>query len=85
MYMTQGEMIEYIRSHPYELISHVLFDDDEYVYLAKDGKVYDENGYLFEDWEWKPFARNGLRIRDFGPWKSGWFVKTGVPLNQTQK
>lgn len=78
--MSYEEMIAFIHAHPYVAISHTLFDDCEYIYLSKDGRVYDENGYLFEDWEWHPFARNGLRIRDDGIWKSGWYIKTNVVL-----
>ena len=47
--MNYNEMIEFILSHPFVAISHTLFDDCEYIYLGKDGRVYDENGYLFED------------------------------------
>lgn len=81
--MNYNEMIEFILSHPFVAISHTLFDDCEYIYLGKDGRVYDENGYLFEDWEWHPFTRNGLRIRQDGIWQSGWFVRTDVVLAES--
>lgn len=41
--MSYEEMIAFIHAHPYVAISHTLFDDCEYIYLSKDGRVYDEN------------------------------------------
>lgn len=83
--MKYGEMIEYIRSHPLVAISHVLFSDNEYIFQNTDGNVYDENGYLFENWDFCSNQWNGLRCRDFGPWQSGWFVKAEVLLTHLQK
>ena len=47
--MTRNEMLEFIKI-PGMKISHALFDSSEYLYSCEDGNVYDENGYLFEDW-----------------------------------
>lgn len=76
--MTRSEMIEFIKENPYRHITHRLFDKDEYIYSDIDGLVWDEHGYLFEDWgnlgdDW--FGRNGIRIRQGEAWESGWCLK----------
>ena len=50
MYMSRNEMIEFIQKNPCVHITHFLFGDDEYIYSSEDGLVYDEKGYLCEDW-----------------------------------
>ena len=72
--MTRTEMIAYIKANPYHKISHPLFADDEYIYVGRYGYVYDENGYLFEDWV-DPDHWDGIRERDGGKWDDGWYVK----------
>ena len=48
--MTRQEMIVFIIKNPNVHISHPLFADYEFIYSGSDGLVYDENGYVFEDW-----------------------------------
>lgn len=83
--MTRNEMIAYMKANPYNKISHNLFSDDEYIYAGWDGYVYDENGYLFEDWDsmvdkWS--GHNGIRLRDGEMWEDGWYVKTEIKACQ---
>lgn len=73
--MNIDEMIEFIRSNHHVRISHNLFDKHEYIYSAEDGFVYDEGGYLFEDWDDGSNANCGIRMRMHGSWKTGWFIK----------
>ena len=73
--ITRDEMIGYIRSHPFEKITHHLFDPSEYIYSKEDGKVYDENDYLFEDWFSNLFTgHSGIRLRFGGQWDYGWRI-----------
>lgn len=76
--MTRAEMIRFIVSNPNVHITHTLFDPSEYIYLGNDGNIYDENGYLFENWD-SPFDKwsgwNGIRMRDGAEWQTGWRVK----------
>ena len=72
------EMIEFIRKNPFVHIIHFLFDKDEYIYSSEDGLVYDEQGYLFEDWNsvtnmWS--GHNGIRMRSGKQWEYGWSIK----------
>jgi len=81
--MTLSEMIAYIKANPYHQISHSLFADDEYIYYGYEGYVYDENGYLFEDWESttnKWIGHNGIRLRDGKEWQDGWYVKKEIEV-----
>ena len=76
--MTRTEMIEFVKENPYVHITHLLFDDSEYIYSADDGNVYEENGYLFENWDsvtdmWS--GVNGIRMRTGGGWANGWRIK----------
>lgn len=76
--MTRSEMIEFIKENPYVHITHDLFDADEYIYSDIDGLVWDEHGYLFEDWDsvtnnWS--GHNGIRMRIGGSWETGWHIK----------
>lgn len=75
--MTRSEMIAYINANPYHKISHKLFADDEYIYVGQCGYVYEENGYLFEDW-YDPIRWDGLRERKGGAWEDGWYVKEAI-------
>lgn len=70
--LTRDEAVEILRTKPNIKISHTLFEDDEYLYM-KNGQVFDENGYLFEDWH-SP-AHNGVRMRVGGMWDTGWSIK----------
>lgn len=66
---TRAEMIEFIKANPGVKITHRLFDPSEYIYSKEDGNIYDENGYLFEDWY---EDHDGIRIRDGDMWVIGW-------------
>lgn len=75
--MTRSEMIAYINANHYHKISHYLFAYEEYIYAGHDGYVYDENGYIFEDW-YDPIRYDGIRDRKGGRWEDGWYVKEKV-------
>lgn len=68
--MTRDEMIEFIRKNPNVKITHESFNKDEYLYYLC-GVIYDENGYVFEDFVPCSF-RCGLRIRIGDCWETGW-------------
>lgn len=65
--------LDVLKNQPNVKITHELFDSDEYIYGAK-GCVYDECGYLFEDWH--SSYRNGMRMRVGGSWEDGWSLYT---------
>ena len=67
--MTRAEMIAYIRSNPWVKISHHSFASDEYIFSKDDGRVYDENGRLFEDWNQ---LHDGIRRRIGTFFQTGW-------------
>lgn len=71
-YFTRNEIIDYMKSHRGVKIKHDLFTDSEYLVMKKDGLIYDENDYLFEDWISK--FHNGMRIRVGGSWENNWYV-----------
>ena len=67
--------INILKNNPNQKITHRLFDSDEYVY-GKNGKVYDENGYLFEDWVSEGIGKHdGMRMRVGGSWEDGWDIR----------
>ena len=68
--MTRNEIIRFFELCPNCLVSHHYFGDDEYLYSRSDGKVYDENDYLFEDWTSQMHC--GIRLREGGAWEDGW-------------
>lgn len=70
--MTRSEMIEFLKENPNVKVAHPLFGKEECIYSSVNGKVYDENAYLFEDWisNW----HNGLRMRVGDEWEDGWFL-----------
>ena len=70
--MTRTEMIGFIRENPYIKVTHILFLRDEYIYSKRDGCVYEEHGYLFEDFISE--RSNGLRMRSGGAWENGWLL-----------
>lgn len=75
--MTRTEMIEFIKENPLVNITHPLFAHDEYIFSMASGNVYDEAGYLFEDW-YSPndcAGWNGIRMRTGGSWEDGWYIK----------
>ena len=71
-YISRIEMIAALTSRPGTRISLRYFSEEEYLYLGNDGKVYDENGYLFEDWYTD--AHDGIRMRNGGAWEDGWYI-----------
>lgn len=76
--MTRNEMIDFIKHNPRVHISHPLFAEDEYIYSDADRIVYDECGYIFENWDsvtdmWSGI--NGIRMRAGGMWEDGWYIK----------
>ena len=81
--MTYDEMVEFIKENPHIKISHELFSEDEYIYTKpNDSRVYDENGYLFEDWmSAGPERHDGLRIRSTGIFESRWSVKGVIDIS----
>lgn len=73
--MKRAEMILFLRDHPNVKITHTSFDSDEYIYSLENGCIYDENGYLFEDWTNARWSRDGIRSRTGGLWEDGWKIK----------
>ena len=68
-------MIEFIKENPNVKITHFLFGEDEYIFQKENGKIYDERGYLFEDWYSEGAGKhNGIRMRVGGDWDTGWAV-----------
>lgn len=75
-FMNRNEMIVFIKESPFARVTHPLFSADEYIYCGFDGRVYDENGYLFEDWYSEgPGRWAGIRERVGGYWEEDWKVK----------
>ena len=72
-YISRAEMLAALTSRPNVKISHRLFAPDEYLYLGVDGNVYDENDYLFDDFETPAIC--GLRMRTGDTWEHGWYIK----------
>lgn len=69
---SREQAIYRLKNHPNEKITHRLFGPDEYIY-SKDGKVYDEDGYLFEDWISEGLGQhNGMRMRAGDSFEDGW-------------
>lgn len=53
-------------------ITYVLFCPYEYLF-GRNGKVYDENGLLFEDWTSEGSGkRDGMRMRVDDDWEDEW-------------
>lgn len=71
--MTREAMIVFMQENPNVKITHFLFDSNEYIYQKEDGDIYDECGYIFEDWHSN--IHIGLRMRTGGNWDDGWTVK----------
>lgn len=71
--MTRAEMIKFLKENHNVKVTHELFAEDEYLISRTRNEVYDENGYLFEDWHTS--RHNGIRMRQGGSWEDGWSVK----------
>ena len=64
--------LEKLRKYPGIRITHKSFDRNEYIYTELvDGLVYDENHYLFEDWDGD---HDGMRRRVGDSWEKGWML-----------
>lgn len=70
-YMTKSDVLEYMRNNHFAKVTHWLFDEKEYLYMAPDGKVYTEEGYLFEDFH-SLYQFDGMRMRTGDSWEIGW-------------
>ena len=70
--MNRETMIEFIKENTYIKITHPLFSNNEYIFQKEDGKIYDENGNIFEDWG--SDICNGIRLRCGGLWEDNWHV-----------
>lgn len=70
--MTREELFLEIKKRNIKF-THILFDDHEYLERRSDGCIYDENGYLFEDFGCDN-CWNGMRIRQGGAWEKGWSI-----------
>ena len=73
IFMSRDEMIDFIKSNPNIKITHDSFTSEEYIYSDESGKVYTEDGKLFEDWNSNEYQwHNGIRARAGESWESGW-------------
>ena len=70
--MERTEMLKLMNENHYVKIRHMYFGDEEYIFMKDDGNVYDENGYLFENWF--DDHHNGIRMRNGDAWESGWSI-----------
>lgn len=70
--LSREAAIDVLKNKPNQKITHRFWDFDEYIY-GKNGKVYDEQGCLFEDWVSEGIGRHdGIRARVGGVWEDGW-------------
>ena len=70
--MTKLEALDYMRKNPYAKVAHRLFDENEYLYMKPDGKIYTEEDYIFEDFH-SSYRFDGMRIRTSKEWRDGWY------------
>ncbi len=83
MDLSRSEMIELIKNHPHIPFAHRLFSQGEYIYSNAAGDIYDENGYLFEDWHSDgPGRHDGIRRRTVGAWEHGWQICISAQQNK---
>lgn len=68
--MTKTEIIDFMRENEGIKVTHFLFTPEEYLYM-KNGVVYSEEGYIFEDF-YSEHRCDGLRIRSGNMWQNGW-------------
>ena len=74
--MNRATMICLISDDHNVKISHPNFSSDEYIYSKKNGNVYTKEDSLFEDWYSEGVGQhNGIRMRNCGKWKDGWYIK----------
>lgn len=73
--LPRSEMIALIKEYPHLPFTHRFFSAGEYIYSNAAGDIYDENGYLFEDWHSEgPDRHDGIRRRTGGAWEHGWRI-----------
>lgn len=81
--MTRNEMVEFIKNNPHVKITHTYFSSEEYIYSDSSGKVYTEEGYLFEDWHSNEYlGHNGIRMRKGEGWENGWSLYKGMNMEE---
>lgn len=80
--MTRTEMIGFARENPYVKITHYLFSKDEYIYSKGDGCIYEEHGYLFEDFTSN--CNSGIRMRSGDLWEKGWYLYEESKVRETK-
>ena len=68
--MRRTDAIKFALENPGKKITHRLFEDYEFLYADEKGFIYDENDYLFENWEDNMHC--GMRLRDGGYWETEW-------------
>ncbi len=74
--MSKDEMIVFIKRNSNVKITHEMFADFEYIVQRRDGRVYDENGNLFEDsYSKHRTGHDSIRIRMGRCWETGWSIK----------
>lgn len=70
--ITRSEAVALMQSDSNIKVTHDYFSPEEYLYM-KNGKIYTEEDYLFEDFE--PLSHNnGMRLRDGENWATGWSI-----------
>lgn len=69
--MTREQVLKIFRTKPGFKITHIMFAEDEYLYAKNDGRIYDENYNLFEDWK-ENSRYDGMRTRKDGVWADNW-------------
>lgn len=74
--MTKDQAIHYMLNNPNCHVWHPLFSPNEFLFAKEDGIIYDECGYVFEDFE-ENSSRAGMRLRWEDVWLSGWRVTLG--------
>lgn len=72
--MTKTELFIELHKRPNVKFVHRLFSSDEYLINKEDGCIYDENGYLFENFDLDDDTHNGMRIRRDSVWDDGWTI-----------
>ena len=69
--MTKDQAIHFMLHNSLVKVRHELFDCSEYLYSKGDGVIYDEAGYVFEDFS---THCDGMRLRTEPVWLTGWSV-----------
>lgn len=67
--MTKNEAIDFMKDNEGVKVCHYHFSPEEYLYM-KNGVIYTEEGYIFEDFYSR--SHNGMRIREGKSWETGW-------------